>query len=122
MADVSCPAPGNLRDTRSLPLPTDIDIVLINGQNASDKAMTACCAPNTVNLTSGCFEWCQLPSQYTNTSGARQIAASSFGTCLRLNGESVPIVGTNIKNFAGQLQLSLKMASIIALLVGGLLI
>lgn len=53
-----------------------------------DEWMTACCAPNAVhiatdNSTGPCWEWCQVPAQYTNwTSDSNQMSGQFF-SCIR---------------------------------------
>lgn len=83
--------------------------------------MTACCSPSGVHLLAGCYEWCELPSQYTNTSRALQTASTDFGSCLRSHGASVAIIGTNISP-AARLHLSLRGVGLIALVAGCLLV
>ncbi|KAK4206227.1 hypothetical protein QBC37DRAFT_140818 [Rhypophila decipiens] len=76
-------------------IPQDIDVVMITGNNVSHPAMTACCAPNKVQLLDGCYLWCKIPGgdYYTNTGqrGAPKLETKSdifrnISSCLDLNG------------------------------------
>ncbi len=120
MITPTCPPPNSLPASTSLPIPSNVTYGLIHGQNPSDPAMTACCAPSALHLLAGCYEWCELPASYTNTSRALRTAAADFGSCLRSHGADVAVVGTNVSPAAG-LRLSLRGVGLAALVAGCLL-
>ena len=116
MANSSCPALNALPNLNDYPISSKVDYVYIHGQNVSDAAMTDCCAPNSVNLVDGCYEWCELPARYTNTSMARHNAMADFNTCLQRNGKKVLILGANIRSSAPIPRVSLRAVAVVALI------
>lgn len=64
-----------------------------------DDWMITCCAPNAAQLaidgtTGPCWEWCDLPTQYTNWTSDSGEILNQFGSCIRtasgINSTSAP--------------------------------
>jgi hypothetical protein len=71
----------------SLPIPQNINAIVLPGTNTSDPAMVTCCAPNRVQIVDGCYLWCEIPASYldgTDDAGAR----SATSSCLEEHGRN----------------------------------
>ncbi|KAK1758187.1 hypothetical protein QBC47DRAFT_373868 [Echria macrotheca] len=110
-ANTSCPAGGNsLPEFSALAIPGNLTTTFIPGSNGSDKVMTACCAPNTVHIASGCYEWCEVPSSRLHNLSKHDIE-NDMVDCLQSNGWAVnqsSILGVHIANGAGTRAISIK--------------
>lgn len=113
MSNASCLPPDRLPDPSSLPISSVLNYAYIHGQNASDSAMVACCAPLAVQLLDACYEYCILPAQYTNTSDARHNATASFTSCLKDHGGHALAVGVHV-SAATSSCLPVRIAGILA--------
>lgn len=113
-ANISCSSTFIPTD---LPIPDNVTYTVIPGNNASDPWMVDCCAPNTVHVISGCWEWCEITSDMAsfNISSPDDHTAqvnAAFSTCLTAN--SRPLnesngIETRAKNSAaGRNQISEK--------------
>ncbi|KAM7189669.1 hypothetical protein V8F33_009917 [Rhypophila sp. PSN 637] len=65
-------------------IPKDIDVVMITGNNVSNPAMNACCAPNKVQLLDGCYLWCKIPGGTPKLETEHDIFRN-ISSCLRVN-------------------------------------
>jgi hypothetical protein len=71
----------------SLPIPQNINAIVLPGTNTSDPAMVTCCAPNRVQIVDGCYLWCEIPASYfvgSDDAGAR----SATSSCLEEHGRN----------------------------------
>ncbi len=112
----SCPPTDVLPDTRSLPVSPVLNYVFVPGTNTSDAAMVACCAPYAVSLLAGCYEFCVLADQYTNTTEVRRAAIATFAACIKAHGSDA-LVGGNVSRAAPTAagRLSLRGVALVAL-------
>ncbi|KAK1765279.1 hypothetical protein QBC33DRAFT_545074 [Phialemonium atrogriseum] len=110
-----CPANNSIPALESLPLPKDINYVITPGDNPKDKAVVACCAPNSVNLVDSCYLWCETSSQYSNKSDT----LSQFGGCLRQNNRTTAITAFHEAGAASRAPTVAGVA--VAALVAGLM-
>jgi hypothetical protein len=80
-----CPSGNTAPANNSLPyLDTSLNYCFITGQNLSDARMTSCCGSNPVQTLSGCYEWCQIPDSYFNsTDGTVGEVNNAFFNCLQ---------------------------------------
>lgn len=87
MANITCDL-GSLPSYNALGLSPSLNVVMVPGNNVSDAAMTACCAPSSVNLVDTCVEWCEIPKSYFNQSSTWTQAGveDEFHACLLDNG------------------------------------
>src|SRR4051812_45557418 len=87
--NTTCPLGGNsLPEFNALAIPANLTTTFIPGSNASDKVMTACCAPNTVHIASSCYEWCEVPSSRLHNLSRHDIEDDMID-CLQAHGWSV---------------------------------
>lgn len=49
-----------LRSAFSDLIPSGIPVVIVPGNGTQARYMTACCAPNGVNLVTGCYMWWEI--------------------------------------------------------------
>lgn len=98
----TCPPANELPQFNGLPIPANITTVFIPGSNVSDAAMVACCAPNTVHIAAGCYQWCEAPKPRLEKEGSSQSEIQDrFGVCLRANGKNdTRIIGAHVANSA----------------------
>ncbi|KAI1859982.1 uncharacterized protein JN550_011793 [Neoarthrinium moseri] len=70
--------------------PTDITTgYILNGGNATYRAMQTCCSPNPVSVVDNCVVWCELPPAITDK-GQNGTEATALADCLRSNGVEHP--------------------------------
>ncbi len=83
----TCPAsPTSMPDFSTLPIPQNVNVFGTPGNDTSAyPPMTACCAPNPVQIVDGCYLWCELPAQYFNGTSGKQGAEDAFKACLAEN-------------------------------------
>ncbi|KAK4248673.1 hypothetical protein C7999DRAFT_13436 [Corynascus novoguineensis] len=85
--------------TENLPIPHDINVMLIATTNSSNPAMAACCAPNLARLVEGCYQWCEIPRRFfdeaeagnrdRNWNEVKDAVQRATGDCLRINGRNL---------------------------------
>lgn len=93
MSNITCPPDGQLPSFHSLPIPSNVNAILLSGKNVSDTVIDTCCSPSSVNLVNWCYLWCEAPAQYLNGSGQDDSAVTTaFSNCLSRNGEPKTIV------------------------------
>lgn len=84
----TCPSAA-VPDISSLPVPHDINLMIVPGTNTQDPAMTVCCEPNPVQTIDGCWLWCELPASYwVNGTTPNDAVQQASGSCLRVNGRN----------------------------------
>lgn len=82
MAARQCPGPTGIVNVLSVP--QNVTHAWIPGRNVS-RPMTACCAPNPVKISDGCYEWCELPASYTSKSKDESELSELLYECLEEN-------------------------------------
>ncbi|KAI5859633.1 hypothetical protein GGS23DRAFT_584391 [Durotheca rogersii] len=87
MLSYGCPSSNSLIEPPPHP-PASGDYFLTHGQNASDPAVTACCAPNSVHLIDYCYLWCEVPQSFANDS----VNAAAFQLCVANHGGEATVV------------------------------
>ena len=74
----------------SLPIPQDINVMIIPGTNKQAPAMTACCEPSPVQIVNDCWLWCEIPASYwVNGTASNAAVRQATETCLRTNGRNL---------------------------------
>ena len=83
--NATCPGGDSaIPDAFSLPIPQNINVMVRTGSNASNHAMEVCCAPNRVQVTTGCpYLWCELPRRFFNESSDPAYVGVKVSACLR---------------------------------------
>ncbi|KAB5522075.1 hypothetical protein GE09DRAFT_500306 [Coniochaeta sp. 2T2.1] len=72
MANITnCPL-DMIPDIESLPVPHDVNLMIIPGANASSPQMVSCCAPNQVQVVNDCWLWCEIPKSYYDQNGGNK--------------------------------------------------
>jgi hypothetical protein len=85
----TCPNPA-IPAIESLPIPQDINLMIIPGTNKQDPAMTLCCEPNPVQIVNDCWLWCEIPASYwVNGTASNDAVQQATGACLRTNGRNL---------------------------------
>ncbi len=86
-ANATCPGGDSaIPDAFALPIPQNINVMVRTGSNVSNHAMEVCCAPNRVQVTTGCpYLWCELPRRYFNESSDPASVGSKVSACLGTN-------------------------------------
>ncbi|KAK4033073.1 hypothetical protein C8A01DRAFT_50265 [Parachaetomium inaequale] len=87
MANTTCPS-ASIPAIESLPVPQNINLMIIPGTDTAARPMVPCCAPNPVQLVNDCWLWCEIPASYfngTDKEGARQASSA----CLETNGRNL---------------------------------
>ncbi|KAK5651442.1 hypothetical protein OQA88_12449 [Cercophora sp. LCS_1] len=118
----SCPPGNELPQFNGLDIPANITTVFTPGSNASDAAMIACCAPNTVHVAAGCYQWCEVPKARLEKDGSSQSQIQDgFGVCLRANGRNgTRIIGAHVATSATpERVVALRGLGLWALLISG---
>lgn len=82
MADGECPGPAAI--VNILPVPQNVTHGWIPGRNVS-RPMRACCAPNPVQVSEGCYEWCELPTRLTSKTSDEEELRMELYRCLEEN-------------------------------------
>ncbi|KAK2014532.1 hypothetical protein LZ32DRAFT_190711 [Colletotrichum eremochloae] len=84
-SSTDCPDPSGLPDFVNISgLPSNVSVGFVPvGRNGSHEAMSSCCSPKTVDIASGCYYWCELPTDRLD----------GFGHCLSRHGMERGIVG-----------------------------
>lgn len=78
----NCPsgaAPSNL------PIPTNINYVVVPGQTGNYPGMVQCCQPNAVKIIDNCWVWCEIPSTMVAKGKTIDGINSAFSQCLGQN-------------------------------------
>lgn len=89
MANATCPGDTSIPSIESLPIPQDINVMVVPGSNTSYPPMTTCCQPNKVEVVNDCWLWCQIPQSYFDHDGAsQQDVQDATSSCLRVNGQN----------------------------------
>ncbi|KAL7620664.1 hypothetical protein AAE478_009659 [Parahypoxylon ruwenzoriense] len=112
MSAYICSPPNTLISSPPRP-PASGDYFLTHGQNTSDPAITACCAPNSVNLINDCYLWCEVPPTFANNSAN----APAFQECVTQHGGNTTIIVVGVGN-TGARTMSLAGSITTAVLVG----
>lgn len=85
VATTTCPPHTSLPEIHNLPIPQNINVMVTPGNDTSYRPMAVCCEPNTVQITDGCYLWCELPERYFNGTDKDGARASS-SSCMNFQG------------------------------------
>ncbi|KAI1371820.1 hypothetical protein F4677DRAFT_434240 [Hypoxylon crocopeplum] len=96
MANTVCPSTQGDNSPSHPHVP--VDYFLMSGTNTSDPAITACCAPNAVNLIEECYLWCEVPPTFSNDSRN----SSPFLDCVAQHGLNLSWVAQGTPSGAGR--------------------
>ncbi|KAK3290596.1 uncharacterized protein B0H64DRAFT_446908 [Chaetomium fimeti] len=83
----TCPGAA-IPDISNLPIPHDINLMVIPGASTQDPAMVVCCEPNPVQIVNGCWLWCEVPASYFVNGTPDNAVQQAVATCLRTNGRN----------------------------------
>ncbi|KAK1754790.1 hypothetical protein QBC47DRAFT_403199 [Echria macrotheca] len=99
-SNTTCAPGGGLPSFPNLAIPSNLTTFFTPHTNTSDAPMTACCAPNPVHVSLGCYEWCEVPGSRLHNSSKDDIYAD-MGSCLAKEGWNSTqsgIVGVHVAN------------------------
>lgn len=82
MANTTCPD-SSIPDIASLPVPHNINLMVIPGSNASYHPMVTCCEPNPVQVVNECWLWCEVPKSYFDHGASHQAVTDATSSCIR---------------------------------------
>ncbi|KAB5582836.1 hypothetical protein GE09DRAFT_1211457 [Coniochaeta sp. 2T2.1] len=88
-----CPT-DRIPDIVSLPVPQNINLIIVPGSDATYPSMVSCCQPNKVEIVTRCWLWCEIPKSVfngTDEKGAQYLTK----ICLKNHGrESNDLAGS----------------------------
>ncbi|KAK4445495.1 hypothetical protein QBC34DRAFT_413278 [Podospora aff. communis PSN243] len=114
-----CPPANEVPIFNGLSIPANITTVFTPGSNTTDTAMVNCCAPNTVHVSMGCYQWCEVPKDGRLGSSQSDIQ-DRFGVCLGANGRNgTIIIGAHVASRASGQATSWSLLGLCALLISG---
>lgn len=122
MANTSC-SDTAIPDIMSLPIPQNINVMVVPGSNASFPPMVTCCQPNPVQVVNNCSLWCELPKSYFEKGASHQDVQDQTSNCLRVNGGNntrPKITGWQFNAGARTGSWTVKEAGILVLALSGL--
>ncbi|KAB5522869.1 hypothetical protein GE09DRAFT_1154428 [Coniochaeta sp. 2T2.1] len=87
MANIAnCPS-DSIPAIESLPVPHDINLMIIASTNASSPQkdqMVTCCKPNQVQVVNDCWLWCEIPKAYYDKyHGDKDAVRDGTSACVR---------------------------------------
>ncbi|KAK3296584.1 uncharacterized protein B0H64DRAFT_372037 [Chaetomium fimeti] len=84
----TCPNAA-IPDIAGLPVPHDINLMIVPEWDKRDPAMVACCDPNPVQVVKDCWLWCEVPASYFDNGTANDAVKEATSSCLRINGRNI---------------------------------
>lgn len=84
MANTTC-SDSAIPDIISLPIPQNINVMVVPGSDASYPPMVTCCQPNRVQVVNNCSLWCEVPKSYFDNGANHQDVTDATSACLRRN-------------------------------------
>ena len=121
--NATCPGNASIPSIESLPVPQDINVMVIPGSNASYPPMRACCQPNKVAVVNDCWLWCEVPKSYFERDASQQQVQDATSGCLRAygrNGTAPEIIGWQFNTGARAGMWTVKELGVLVLALSGL--